>query len=390
MTSVAQSKSGPSDPWLRAGLDPWLLVSGVALLGLGVVMVASSSLHKLADAPFFFLQRHLISVVLALLGSLVVLSVPMSVWEKTSTTLYFAVLALLVVVLIPGVGREANGAVRWIPIGSFNLQASEFMKLAITLYLAGYLKRRQAEVAYSVWAFIRPMILLVLASALIVLQPDFGTSAVMVATALGMLFLGGVPLWQFSIFFAMAATTLVGLILAAPYRLQRVSSFIDPFDDPLNTDYQLSNALIAFGRGEWFGVGLGNGIQKHVYLPEAHNDFLLAIVGEEFGFLGTAIVILLFAVIMWRAFGIGAAAENRGARFSAYVAYGGGLLISIQAFVNMGVNLGMLPTKGLTLPLVSYGGNSIIVSTLIVALVLRVHYENSAGQQSGGRKWIRA
>jgi cell division protein FtsW len=231
------------------------------------------------------------------------------------------------------------------------------------------------------------MLLLVIAAALIMLQPDFGTTVVLMATAFAMMFLGGVPLWQFSVLFAMAGATLAGLIVVAPYRLQRVSSFLDPFDDPLDTDYQLSNALIAFGRGEWLGVGLGNGIQKQFYLPEAHNDFLLAVIGEELGLAGTLLVIVLFCIIVWRAFAIGIAAERRGARFAGYVAYGGGLWIGMQAFINAGVNLGLLPTKGLTLPLMSYGGNSIIVSCLVVAMLLRIHGENLEAVRAGGGKW---
>ena len=261
------------------------------------------------------------------------------------------------------------------------------MKLFMMLYLAGYLQRRREEVAYSVWGVVKPMLLLVVAAALIMLQPDFGTTVVLMATAMGMLFLGGVPLWQFSVLFAMATATMTTLILLAPYRLQRVSSFIDPFDDPLNTDYQLSNALIAFGRGEWFGVGLGNGIQKQFYLPESHNDFLMAVIGEELGFAGTLFVIVMFCLICWRAFSIGTSAERRDARFAAYVAYGCGLWVGLQAFINLGVNLGLLPTKGLTLPLMSYGGNSVIVSCLVVAMLLRIHRENVASLRDKGGKW---
>lgn len=372
---------------IAARLDATLLLAAVTLLGLGLVMVASASLHKIADAPLYFTLRHVLAIVLGAGASALVLSIPVDHWERWSTTLYFIGLGLLVLVLVPGLGREANGAVRWISVGGFNLQSSEFMKLFMMLYLAGYLQRRREEVAYSVWGFIKPMLLLVIAAALIMLQPDFGTTVVLMATAFAMLFLGGVPLWQFSVLFAMAGVTLAGLIVAAPYRLQRVSSFLDPFDDPLDTDYQLSNALIAFGRGEWLGVGLGNGIQKQFYLPEAHNDFLLAVIGEELGLVGTLFVIALFCVIVWRAFATGIAAERRGARFAGYVAYGCGLWIGMQAFINAGVNLGLLPTKGLTLPLMSYGGNSIIVSCLVIAMLLRIHRENVAAVLTGGGKW---
>jgi len=387
MTTAAAVQKGNRLREVSAFLDLRLLTAALFLVGLGLVMVASASLHKYSASPLYFALRHAVAIGLGFAGSLVVMLTPVRRWEQWSTTLYFAGLAMLLLVLIPGVGREVNGAVRWIPLGVFNLQSSEFMKLFMMLFLAGYLARRREEVAYSVWGFLKPMFLLVVAASLIMLQPDFGTTVVLMSTALGMLFLGGVPVWQFSVLFAMAGTALVGLVLMAPYRLQRVSSFIDPFDDPLNTDYQLSNALIAFGRGEWFGVGLGNGIQKQFYLPEAHNDFLLAVIGEELGFAGTLAVILLFGYILWRAFAIGGAAERRHARFAAYVAFGCGLWLGLQAFINVGVNLGLLPTKGLTLPLMSYGGNSVIVSCLVMAMLLRIHWENVAESRGGGPLW---
>ena len=365
-------------------LDYGLLTAAITLLLIGLVMVGSASIHRFEASPWFFVHRHLIAIFLGIIGSLFVLSIPMRMWEKLSPWLYFAGLALLVLVLIPGVGREANGAVRWIPVGGFNLQSSEFMKLFMMLYLAGYLNRRQVEVASSVWGFIKPMLLLIVASMLILLEPDLGTAVVIMSTAMGMLFLGGVPLWQFSFLFGMGAVAVGILIVIEPYRWERVSSFMDPFADPLDTGYQLSNALIAFGRGEWSGVGLGNSIQKLYYLPEAHNDFLLAVIGEEFGLAGTVTVIALFSYIVWRAFRIGAMAEKIGDRFSVYVAYGCGLWLGLQAYVNIGVNLGLLPTKGLTLPLMSYGGNSIIVACLVIAMLQRIHMEVRMADDKGG------
>ncbi len=359
-------------------LDYWLICAAVALLGFGVIMVASASLHvgdRLVGNPFYHLTRHGIAVGLGLLGALVISQTSTAQWERAGTALYFVGLLLLVAVLIPGIGREANGAVRWIPIGSFNIQSSEFMKLFLVVYIAGYLVRRQLEVAHSIWGFVKPMILLIMAATLIMLQPDFGTTAVLLATAMGMLFLGGVALSQFMVLMALAGTALVGLVIWSPYRLQRVTGFLDPWADVNNSGYQLAQALIAFGRGEWFGVGLGNGIQKQFYLPEAHTDFLMAVVGEEFGLLGTLVVIALFSLIVWRAFRVGAAAEAIDRRFSAYVAYGFGLWIGMQAFINIGVNIGLLPTKGLTLPLMSYGGNSIIVACIVIGMLARIDYE---------------
>ncbi|AKH20539.1 putative lipid II flippase FtsW [Sedimenticola thiotaurini] len=356
-------------------LDYPLLFAALVLLGVGLVMVASASLHRISDAPFYYMNRHLIAIGLGLAGALVIARVPVSLWERSGTLLYFTGLLLLLLVLVPGIGREANGATRWIPLGAFNLQSSEFMKLFMVIYIAGYLVRRQLEVAHSIWGFIKPMLLLVIACSLIMVQPDFGTTTVLLATAMGMLFLGGVPIWQFAILIGLAGSALVGLVLVSPYRLQRVTAFLDPWADVQNSGYQLAQALIAFGRGEWFGVGLGNGIQKQFYLPEAHTDFLMAVIGEEFGLLGTVVVISLFGVIVWRAFRIGARAEAHGRRFSAYVAYGFGLWIGMQSFINIGVNVGLLPTKGLTLPFMSYGGNSIIVAILVVAILLRIDYE---------------
>ncbi|TVO70796.1 putative lipid II flippase FtsW [Sedimenticola selenatireducens] len=356
-------------------LDYPLIFAAVGLLGLGLVMVASASMHRITDAPFYFINRHLIAIALGFVGSLIITQIPVAQWERSGPVLYFVGLFLLMLVLVPGVGREANGATRWIPLGPFNLQSSEFMKLFMVVYIAGYLVRRQLEVALSVWGFIKPMLLLVVACSLIMVQPDFGTTTVILATAMGMLFLGGVPLWQFAILIGLAGTSLVGLVLLSPYRLQRVTAFLDPWADVENSGYQLAQALIAFGRGEWFGVGLGSGIQKQFYLPEAHTDFLMAVIGEEFGLFGTLVVIALFAVIVWRAFRTGMRAERVNQKFAAYVAYGLGLWLGMQAFINMGVNVGLLPTKGLTLPLMSYGGNSIIVAMLVVAMLVRIDYE---------------
>ncbi len=268
LTAHRQATIGEGRRLLPA-LDYPLLFAALVLLGLGLVMVASASLHRIGEAPFYYVNRHLVAIGLGLLGALIISRVPVTLWERSGTLLYFIGLLLLVLVLVPGVGREANGATRWIPLGAFNLQSSEFMKLFMVIYIAGYLVRRQLEVAHSIWGFIKPMLLLVIACSLIMVQPDFGTTTVLLATAMGMLFLGGVPVWQFAILIGLAGSALVGLVLVSPYRLQRVTAFLDPWADVENSGYQLAQALIAFGRGEWFGVGLGNGIQKQFYLPEA-------------------------------------------------------------------------------------------------------------------------
>jgi len=375
-------------------LDYWLLGAALILLSFGLLMVASASMtvsDKLTGSPFFYVQRQLFAMSLGLAGAFVVFRVPMQRWQRWGPLLVFAGFLLLLLLLVPGIGKSVNGATRWIPLGVFNLQASEFMKLFMVLYIAGYLVRRQDEVIQSFWGFAKPMLLLVLASVLILLEPDFGTTVVMFASAVGMLFLGGVVLYQFATLMGLAAVAGVLLVVLSPYRWERVTTFLDPWNDPYNTGFQLTQALIAFGRGEISGVGLGNGIQKQFYLPEAHTDFIMAVVGEEFGLIGTLGVILLFAFIVWRAFQIGAGAELREERFSAYVAYGLGMWLALQSFINIGVNVGMLPTKGLTLPFMSYGGNSIIVACLGIALLLRIDHEGRVSgnpeDRPGGRQW---
>lgn len=393
MTAAQRKQATVGSPavWFPR-IDYWLIGAAIALLGFGIVMVASASLHRIADAPFHFVNRHLVSAAIGLTGALILFQLPLDFWEKYGTHLFFLGIVLLLLVLLPGLGRTANGATRWIPVGPFNLQSSEFMKLFAVIYVAGYLVRRQLEVTFSIWGFVKPMALLLVACSLIMLQPDFGTTAVLLATALGMLFLGGVPIWQFALLILAAAVSLAGLVIASPYRLQRVMTFLDPWADVENSGYQLAQALIAFGRGEWLGVGLGNGIQKQFYLPEAHTDFLMAVIGEEFGLVGTLVVICLFAVVVWRAFRIGAWAERQGRRFASYLAQGFGLWLGLQAFINIGVNVGLLPTKGLTLPLMSYGGNSLIVACLVVALLIRIDYELRRGEvaDSETKRWVHA
>ena len=390
MTAMARAKGSMPKP--TKGLDLTLLIAVACLVGFGIVMVSSASLHLGGryGLPFTYLNKHLLALGIGLLGALIVVQLPMAWWEKSSSVLYLMGLMLLLLVMVPGLGKTVNGATRWVAVGPFNLQTSEFMKLIMVVYMSGYLVRRQVEVVHTLWGVIKPVILLALAAALLMWQPDFGTTMVLMLTAFGLLFLGGAPLWQFILLLASAGLAAVVLVLISPYRMARVTSFLDPWADPLNSGYQLSQALIAFGRGEWMGVGLGNGIQKQFYLPEAHTDFLMAVVGEEFGLVGTLAVICLFAVIVWRAFDIGATAERAQKRFSAYVAYGIGVWIGTQAFVNIGVNVGLLPTKGLTLPFMSYGSNSMIVGCLAIAVLLRIHRENSTDDEhTGGLPWLR-
>lgn len=376
-------------------LDYWLLGAALFLVCFGAIMVASASMtvtvsDRLTVSPMFYVYRHLFALALGLGLSFVLFRLPMATWNSLSPLLLFSGVLMLIMVLMPGVGKTVNGATRWISLGVFNLQGSEFVKLFMILYLAGYLVRRQDEVASTIKGFAKPMLLLIATSSLLLMQPDFGTLVVVFTTSMGMLFLGGVMLIQFAVLVGLALFAGGLLVYMEPYRLDRIISFSDPWKDPYNSGYQLSQALIAFGRGEVTGVGLGNGIQKQFYLPEAHTDFIMAVIGEEFGLIGTLAVILLFVFITWRAFSIGRNAERNGQRFSAYVAYGVGLVLALQAIINIGVNVGVLPTKGLTLPLMSYGSNSIIVACLAVMLLLRIDYEwrnHRSGSSAGGVPW---
>jgi cell division protein FtsW len=356
-------------------LDYPLLLCAIGLAVFGFIMVASASLpiaHTTYGSTFHFVLRHGLALALAGTAAVACFLVPVRWWERGGLLLFGVGLAMLVLVLVPGLGRSANGATRWLPLGPLNLQSSEFMKFFAIIYVSGYLVRHGADVAGSVLGFVRPMILMAVASALILAEPDFGTTAVMLATIMGLLFLGGVPAINFAVLTGMVGAALAALVIAEPYRMARLLNFTDPFADPYDKGFQLSQSLIAFGRGEWLGVGLGHGIQKQHFLPEAHTDFLMAVVGEEFGFVGVVAVILALSFLVWRAFSIGARAHRQGDLFAAYVAHGLGLGIGLQAFVNIGVNVGLLPTKGLTMPFMSYGSNSLIVALMSVGVLLRI------------------
>jgi cell division protein FtsW len=287
-------------------------------------------------------------------------------------------------VLIPGVGREVNGSRRWLSLGVLTLQSSEIAKLCVIIYLAGYLVRRQQEVREQWSGFIKPMVVLFAVTLLLLLEPDFGATVVTVGTAFAMIFLAGVRLGHFLLVILGSMLALVLLVYIEPYRMQRLITFMDPWADQFNTGYQLTQSLIAFGRGEWFGVGLGNSVQKLFYLPEAHTDFVFAIFAEEFGLLGALTVIGLFSTLIARILQIGRRAEHKQQLFSAYVAFGVALMISAQVFINIGVNIGLLPTKGLTLPFLSYGGSSLIVCCMALGIVFRINREQAVikGEQS--------
>jgi len=377
-----------------ARFDLSLVLAVAALLALGLVMVGSASI-AIADRelsqPFYFLIRQSIFVIIGVAIASVVVMVPLYVWERFSALLLLSGIMLLMVLLIPGIGHSVNGSIRWLSLGVFNLQPSELMKLFVIVYLAGYLVRRGEEVRNRVWGFMKPMLLLMVIALLLLMEPDLGATAVIFATALGMMFLGGVRLWQFGVLLMMVLSAIAVLTITSPYRMERVTAFLNPWADPFNSGFQLTQSLIAFGRGEWFGLGLGGSIQKLFYLPEAHTDFVFAVLAEELGLLGSVSVVLLFSFIAWRAFRIAMNAQKLGLDFAAYTAFGISLWICMQAFINIGVNMGVLPTKGLTLPLMSYGGSSMLVTCTAIALLLRVDIETRIAYLSyagvkGGKK----
>jgi cell division protein FtsW len=320
-------------------------------------------------------------------------AVPMRVWEKSGPQLFVAGLALLIIVLIPGLGVKVNGSVRWLSLGGMRIQVSEVVKFFSVIYMAGYVTRYQDSVQNSAFGLLKPLGLFSIASVLLLLEPDFGSAVVILMIAMGIMFLAGARLSQFIVLLSIIGVLAMLLVYFSPYRLVRVTSFMNPWADPLKTGFQLVQALISFGRGEWLGVGLGSGIQKLFYLPEAHTDFLFSVIAEELGLVGVVTVIGMFSLLVWRAFAIAVAAEQVGQRFSAFIAYGLGIWFGFQSFVNMGVNMGILPTKGLTLPLMSYGGGSMMIMCCAVALLFRVQSEvaeKNAGTGSSHRMGSRA
>lgn len=364
-------------PLLPGGYDPWLVGVTLVLLSLGIVMVASASLGFAAQRgdALYFLKRHLLYVGLSLGLGLVVLRVPLSWWYTHSASLLVIAGVLLVAVLIPGIGREVNGSRRWIPLGPFTFQVGEFAKLAMVVFTAAYLQRRQLQLREQWQDFVKPLGILGVLAVLLLLQPDLGSAAVIATTVVVMLFMAGVRLWQFTLLVLGGFGALAVLVVTSPYRAQRLVSYLDPWADQFNTGYQLTQSLIAFGRGGWFGVGLGNSVQKAFYLPEAHTDFIFAILAEELGWVGVALVVALFCLLVERCFACARSAIQRQDWFAAFIAFGVGILLAGQTFINIGVTAGLLPTKGLTLPLVSYGGSSLLVCCAMLALVLRLGAE---------------
>lgn len=359
-------------------MDYLLLSICISLLILGYIMVTSSSLHlgeKMANNSLYYPVKQLLHIVAGIVVATGVAFIPLKLWEKSSSWLFIAGLALLVVVLIPGVGVKVNGSIRWISISGLRIQVSEIVKFISVVYMAGYVTRHVEDVQNSTYGLIKPLLLFSVACFLLLMEPDFGSAVVILSIAMGVMYLSGARLWQFLMIIVVVIVLGMLLVYFSPYRWARITGFINPWADAQNTGFQLVQALISFGRGEILGVGLGSGIQKLFYLPEAHTDFLFSVLAEELGLVGVLLTICLFSLLLWHTFAIAVKAELADEKFAAFVAYGLGIWFGFQAFVNMGVNMGMLPTKGLTLPLMSYGGGSMITMCAAMALLFRVNSE---------------
>ena len=368
--------------------DPVLLLLTLALAGLGVVMVASSSMaiaEGLDVGPFHFLVRHVVFLAIGLALAWGVMRLELKLVERYSQWLLLGCFLLLLAVFIPGIGHTVNGAQRWINLGVSNFQAVEAVKLMLIVWLASYLVRYRDEIGHEWMALIKPLGVAVVIILMLMLQPDFGSAAIVLAMTVGMVWLGGARIRNLLTPMLLLLPLMVLAAVAAPYRVRRLTSFRDPWADPFNDGFQLTQALIAIGRGEWFGVGLGASVQKLFYLPEAHTDFIFSVTAEELGFAGSFIIIALFAVFTWRAFDIGLRAVEMRRHFAGFCAFGVGFWISLQAFVSIGVNLGLLPTKGLTLPLISSGGSSVLMTCVAIGLLLRVSYELDRAERQVAR-----
>ena len=389
MTARTASMPFPARLKTELQLDGVLLGLVLSLLLGGFVILASASISisdNAAGNPFFYLQRQLLAAAIGAVAAAVCLFIPMQAWRSLGPLLLLLGIALLVVVLIPGIGYEVNGARRWVRVGIMNLQVSEPARLCFMMYLAGYLVRRNKNLREQFTGFLRPMLVLTLACILLLKEPDFGAAFVLLATALVMLFVAGARIRDFVVFFSAGAAAMVALAITSPYRMKRLTGFLDPWSDPYDSGFQLTQSLIAIGRGEWFGVGLGDSVQKLFYLPEAHTDFVFAVFAEEFGLLGSVGLIALFVALLWRVFRLGIRAHDAERFFEAYLAIGLGTWLGLQAFINIGVNMGLLPTKGLTLPLISYGRSSLIVTMACIGLLLRIHHELAVDASPVNRK----
>lgn len=378
---------------LDGRLDPWLMGAMVALACLGVVMVGSAAIAGGGQnaGPWHFLGRHVVFLTVGLVLAALVMQLELKLVEKYSHYLLLACFMILLLVFVPGIGKTVNGARRWINLGPASFQAVELVKVFYIVWLASYLKRFNEDVAVAWNAMLKPAGVVVLLVGLLLLQPDFGSSVLLFGITACMLLLGGAPIKRLILPVLVLVPGLVALVVFEPYRMRRITSFVDPWEDQLGAGYQLSNALMAIGRGEWFGVGLGGSVQKLSYLPEAHTDFIFSVIAEELGFAGVCLVVGLFVLLAGRAFWLGLKCVEMKRHFSGYIAFGIALWMALQGFVSVGVNLGVLPTKGLTLPLVSYGGSSVLMTCGALGLLLRVSKEyDRAARQVAKRRAVGA
>ncbi|HKE44352.1 MAG TPA: putative lipid II flippase FtsW [Steroidobacteraceae bacterium] len=365
----------------RLTLDPLLVSCALALLLLGLVMVTSASIsiaEQELGSPFAFLERQLMFATVGCCLGLVAFRLPTELWERISFALLLIGLLLLVLVLVPGIGHAVNGSRRWLRIGMFNFQASELARLLILIHICSYAVRRQEELRTTMMGVLKPLGLLTLGALLLLLEPDFGAAAVLLITGFAILFIAGISWRHVLLVLAIGGAGLGLIAISSAYRVRRLTTFLDPWADPFNSGFQLTQSLIAIGRGEWFGVGLGASVQKLFYLPEAHTDFVFAVLAEELGLAGVLLVLTLFVVLVWRCCQIARQAGQGGRMFQAYLAAAFGIWVGLQAFINIGVNMGVLPTKGLTLPLMSYGRSSLLVTLAWLGVVLRIGHECAA------------
>ncbi len=365
--------------------DVTLVISALFLLGVGLVMVASSSV-EIADRatgdPLYYFKRQAIFAMLGVLAALLFTKIRLTYWENSGIALLFLMITLLVLVLVPGVGRTAYGSTRWLALGPLGIQVSEVVKLLLVIYLAGYTVKHGRQIVESFAGIVKPMLVLIVLLTLLLLEPDFGAAIVLLAITLGMFCLAGAKIWNFIFLLFASAVSMAAVAVSSPYRLERLTAFLNPWSDPFGSGFQLTQSLIAIGSGSWTGLGLGASVQKLFYLPKAHNDFVFAVIAEELGLVGVTMILLLFMVLVYRCFAIGRWVEKKGMKFGAQVCYGIGIWIGLQAFINIGVNMGVLPTKGLTLPLVSAGGSSLLVVCMAIGLVTRVYIEGIAERTS--------
>ena len=373
----------------------WMLVLIVfTLLCFGLVMLTSASIslaERNTGNPLFYLEQQFFAVVAGLIGAAIMLRIPTAIWERCSFLLVCLALGMLVAVLIPGLGNTANGSTRWLSIGGITImQVSEPARLLMLMYLSGYAVRHRVELRERFVGFAKPMMVVGLVCALLLLEPDFGASVVMLMISLAVLFIAGARLRDFLFSSLVVSLLLVALALVSPYRLKRLTGFLDPWADPFDSGFQLTQSLIAIGSGQWFGVGLGGSVQKLFYLPEAHTDFVFAVIAEELGLVGSVLLISLFAALVWRILQIAKNSAAAGRLYQANLAFGLAIWLGVQVFINIGVNMGILPTKGLTLPLISYGRSSMLITLIALGLLLRIEMENrriaSQGQSKGKSK----